>query len=186
MQHSFCASYNNVMVRQIQEKDLEFLRIWRNDSSNSRYLNPIPYITQEMQQKWYKDYLNDDTILTFGIVETELFNRLVGSVSIYDFSGGESNCGKTMIGDAEARGHGLGFWGEVIALHIGFQKLGIKKYITDVHEDNAASQKMTARLGFQKIGNHSFVNGGFQDDFEMSYERFYSVHPYLLDVSVCE
>lgn len=186
MKHSYSASYQYARIRQIEEKDLESLRIWRNNKALSRYLRKTGEITPEMQRKWYQDYLTDDNIISFAIEETETLKRIVGSVAIYDFNGVESNCGKTMIGDPEARGKNLGLRGETLALHVGFQKRGIQYYITEVHQENAISQVMTARLGFLKVGYRPAVEGGMEDQFHMTKERFYQVHPEMLDVEVLE
>ena len=186
MKHSYSAAYQYTRIRQIEERDLENLRIWRNNKELSRYLRKIGEITPEMQRNWYREYLKDDNIISFAIEETETLKRAVGSVAIYDFNGPESNCGKTMIGDPEARGKGLGLRGETLALHVGFQKRGIQYYVTEVHQENAISQVMTARLGFLKVGFRPAPGGGLEDQFRMTKERFYEVHPEMLGVEVLE
>lgn len=94
MQHSFWVEYDNVLIRQIREADIEQMRLWRNSANISKYLRPIGEITQEMQLEWFHQYLMDENNLTFAIEETERLHRMVGTVSLYDFHGSESNCGK--------------------------------------------------------------------------------------------
>ena len=185
MQHSFWVEYDNVLIRQIREADTEQIRLWRNSANISKYLRPIGEITQEMQLEWYHQYLLDENNLTFAIEETGRLHRMVGTVSLYDFRGSESNCGKTVIGDPEAAGNNLGFRGEVLALHIGFQKLGIQYYITEVDQENIKSQKMTAMLGFKKVGYRPLnYRNGYEDQFKMTYKEFYEAHPYLKELEV--
>lgn len=186
MKHSYVASYQYTRIRQIEESDLEKLRIWRNNEALSRYLRHIGEISPEMQREWYRNYLLDDNIISFAIEETQTLKRLVGSASIYDFNGVESNCGKVMIGDPDAKGKGLGLRGETLVLHVGFQKRGIQYYIREVHQENASSQVMTARLGFLKVGCRPASIGGMEDQFRMTKERFYQVHPEMRDVEVLE
>ena len=35
------AVYDNVRIRPLEQKDIEQLRIWRNDSSKTKFLRPI-------------------------------------------------------------------------------------------------------------------------------------------------
>ena len=67
MQHSFWVEYDNVLIRQIREADIEQMRLWRNSANISKYLRPIGEITQEMQLEWYHQYLLDENNLTFAI-----------------------------------------------------------------------------------------------------------------------
>lgn len=52
MMHTYEASYKQTIIRPLLKKDIELMRIWRNNSILSRYLKPIGKITPEMQLKW--------------------------------------------------------------------------------------------------------------------------------------
>ena len=186
MKHSFSVKHNGVYIRQVQKGDLESLREWRNRQELSRYLRPIGEITPEMQKSWYEDYLTDDSIVMFAIEETEGLNRLVGSCGIYDFNGKESNCGKIIIGDPEAGGKGVGYRGELLSLHTGFQKFGFEYYIREVNTENIKSLKMTSKLGFKKTGERSLEYGGSEYLYKMTRDEFYTAHPELISVEVNE
>ena len=187
MKHNFEVTYKDVKIRQIKLEDLEYLREWRNNSVLGKYLRPIDKISPEMQLEWFNNYLEDNNIISFAIEEIDELKQLVGSVAIYDFNGVESNCGKTLIGNPSAAGRNLGFKGEVLALHVGFQKLGIEYYITEVNKDNVKSQKMTAKLGFKKVGDRPLKYGdGYEDCFLLTKDDFYMIHPELKEVKVNE
>lgn len=109
MKHNYSATYKNVILRPLKEEDIEMLRIWRNDISQTKFLTPIGEISPAMQKKWYNDYLNNPDEITFSIIETASLNRLVGSVALYHFKNGIAEIGKIQIGDREAHGLGLGF-----------------------------------------------------------------------------
>ena len=51
MNHKYSASLDNVRLRPLKKEDIEKLRIWRNDPDISRFLSPIPYITEIMQSR---------------------------------------------------------------------------------------------------------------------------------------
>lgn len=174
------------MIRPIEKDDIETLRLWRNDKSISTYLNPLPEITKAMQEKWYKGYVNDSSIITYAIVECNKLNRMVGSVALYDFEEESAHTGKIVIGDLEARGHGLGFWGWAMAIQIGFQKLGITACKAEAHEENWASQKTIRKLGFREVGRHPFPAFGYETDFILDKAHFEEIHDFLPDVEMFE
>lgn len=186
MKPRWCASYKHVTVRPIEEDDIEKLRLWRNDQEIKRFLSPIPEITKEMQQDWYHSYLKDPNIITYAIDERSELNRMVGTVSLYDFEGVIARAGKIIIGDPAARGKNMGFWGESLALYIGYQKMGISQFRAEVHEKNISSQKMHQKLGFHCVGKHKFDVFGFEDDFILNKDFFEKIHDFLPEVRLFE
>ena len=91
MDHKYSAGLENVRLRPLRKEDIEKLRIWRNDPDISRFLSPIPYITENMQEKWFEKYLLDPDELIFAIEETDCLNRMVGSLSLYNFKDNEES-----------------------------------------------------------------------------------------------
>ena len=86
----------------MEKNDIENLRVWRNDKSKTQFLKPIGEITPEMQLEWFKKYLDNQDEITFAIEETKDLNRMVGSVTLYNFHGKVAEVGKIQIGDREA------------------------------------------------------------------------------------
>ena len=186
MKHSYCASYKNCLIRPVRESDIELLRVWRNNTKLSRYLTPVGEITPEMQMEWFHRNREDPNIITFVVDETDKLHRMVGSASLYDFAGTTAEVGKTMIGDDEARGKSLGFYSELMAVYVGFEKLGLERIIARIHEDNQASMKRSRRLGYTVVGKHPFSSGGFECELECSKEQFYAAHPELSEIKIFE
>ena len=91
-----------------------------------------------------------------------------------------------MIGDDEARGKSLGFYSELMAVYVGFEKLGLERIVARIHEDNQASMKRSRRLGYTVVGKHPFVSGGFECELECSKEQFYAAHPELSEITIFE
>ena len=179
MRHTYTAHYQNVCIRPLEESDIEYLRNWRNDKVLSRYLSDVGYITQEAQRQWYKEYLNDSTIITFAIEEIKHLNRVVGSVALYDFKGSVAEVGKIVVGDSQAHGQKIGYYGMILAMRIGYENLNIEKYELFVHENNIAAKKNYERIGFVETGKHLFEKGGYEIEMEMSKESFLKKHDYL-------
>ena len=127
MEHRNSAAYGEVAIRPLEKKDIENLRIWRNDTSQTRFLRNIGHITRDMQEKWYEGYLRDMDSMVFAIEETQRLKRMGGSLALYNFENGEAEIGRLQIGDLEARGHGIGGKSFILGMAVGFKKLGLKR-----------------------------------------------------------
>lgn len=184
MKHHYSAEYGNVLLRPLEAGDIENLRVWRNNTYQTRFLRPIGHITPEMQQQWFEKYLTNENEITFAIVETKDLNRMVGSVALYDFNGGIAEIGKIQIGDPEASGRGIGRISLVMAMRIGFRQLGLKKIVASVHQENISAHKNDMRIGFQIVGNHPSVVGGLEDEIEIDEQRLIKINPYASEIKL--
>ena len=183
MKHFLSAQYKQLLMRPVRETDLEYLRVWRNDKENTPYLKKLDYITPDMQAAWYKRDLTDEDCYTFAIEETSILNRLVGSMSLYNFKSTTAEFGRALI-DPEARGKGLGFLATVMCLQIGFCKLNLDKIVAKVHEDNTFAIKAYEKSGFLVIGKHISQQGQFEIDIAVSKERFLKTHDFLPQIQI--
>lgn len=186
MRHNFSANYKNVTIRPLQKDDIEKLRIWRNDSEKTKYLRKIDNITPEMQQQWFEKYLDNNDEIMFAIEETEQLKRMVGSVALYNFKGNTAELGKIQIGDEEAHGRGLGKVSKVMAMLIGFRKLGLEKIVGAVHRENIAAHRNDMQIGFYIVGAHDAPMGGVEDEMEMVESRLIEVNSYVSDIVLNE
>lgn len=167
MKHSYSVQCGKLLLRPLCEEDIEFLRKWRNDASQTRFLRPIGYITPEMQKQWFENYLANDDEVVFAIVETQRLNRIVGSIALYDFSEDSAEIGKIQIGDPEAHGRGFGSLSIAMALQVAFMKLGRKRITASVNRNNIPSYRSFQKVGFTVVGNHPSVVGGTEDILEI-------------------
>ena len=162
MRHNYIARLGNIVIRQIKEDDIELLRNWRNDQDTTKFLRNIGYITEEMQRKWFESYLENEKDLVFAIQDVGELNRVVGSLSLYNWDKDQKTCeiGKIQIGDPAAHGKGIGRKTLVMAMKIAFQKLGIEKIIGAVHPDNVQAYHNDMKIGFRVVGEAPSVVGG--------------------------
>lgn len=186
MKHTHCAEYRHVRIRPLHETDIELLRQWRNDASLSEFLNPMGEITPEMQKKWYESYLNDQSIATFAIEEIQDLHRVVGSVALYGFRGDQAEVGKIVVGDPEAKGKKIGYYGLLLAMYVGYQEMGVNTYLGDVHEDNMSAKTNDLRAGFIVTGKHPFVKGGYELEMVLPKAHFEEVHDFLGEIRLYE
>lgn len=150
MIHNYTSEYKNVLLKPLTESDIENLRLWRNDSNNSKYLRQIPFITSDMQKKWFENYLVNKDEICFSINEIEELNRVVGSLSLYDFDGRQAEFGKILIGDSEAHGKSIGFNSIKAVLKIAFEELKLDKVVLHVYDENVVARHIYEKAGFVK------------------------------------
>lgn len=159
MNHSYSAALDNVELRPLRKDDIEFLRNWRNDPKNTGFLSKLPFITPEMQEKWFGSYLSNDDEMIFAIVENKELNRIVGSFSLYNFGENDVEFGKFLIGDAEAHGRNIGFNTLTAMKKIVFEHLDKKTIKLHVFKDNIPAVKIYTKAGFKVVSEHTAENG---------------------------
>ena len=184
MKHSYYGRYNNIELRPLEKGDIENLRKWRNDAESTKFLRKVGYITPEMQEKWFVNYLKDPDIFTFTIIENEKLKRMVGSVSIYNFRGNKAEIGKIQVGDHEAHGLGIGRKAMVIAMKIGFELISISAFDAHVHKDNVPAYKSYLDIGFKVVGSKPSEIGGYEDVIEMECETLKKANQYVKDIEI--
>ena len=148
MVHNLSLSVSNVTLRQLEERDIERLRVWRNDPNNSKYLRKIGYITEEMQQNWFKNYLTNGDEVAFAIVETRFIREVVGSVSLYNFSEKKAEFGKILIGNKQAHGKQIGYKSTIAALKIAFDFLNLEEVFLECNNSNHPAIRVYEQAGF--------------------------------------
>ena len=157
MKHEFVSYYKNIRIRPLEECDIESLRNWRNNPTNTKFLTKISYITPEMQEKWFKDSLEKPNEYIFAIDEIKELNKLVGSFSLYNIVDEEAEFGKFLIGEDRVHGKSIGLYTLTVALEIAFNKLKLKKVYLRVYKDNIAALKVYKKVGFA-ISNTNNLN----------------------------
>lgn len=183
MKHYYYANYNGIILRPLWKCDLEDLRRWRNDKELSKFLTPIQELTTETQIRWYEDYLENEDILFFAVVDhTE--GKTIGSVALYGFHDKTCEVGKIVIGDASERGKGIGYYSLLMVMCIGIQYLEIDLFKLKVCEDNCAAYSMYKKAGFEEIARHPFIRGGIEIEMRISKENFERQNHILNDIYI--
>ena len=159
MKHEYKKIYKNVEIRQLVENDLESLRGWRNNPSNTLFLRPLPYITSEMQKMWYQTYLKDENEIIFAIDEISSLHKIVGSISLYNFCETNAEVGKLLIGDQNAHGKNVSFNALKAIMDIAKHQLHLDRLFLHVYKDNEIAVYIYKKVGFN-IVSESFTDTG--------------------------
>lgn len=162
MKHSYCAEYNNILLRPLHRYDIEHLRRWRNKEDINRFLSPVGQISEEQQEDWFYKYIHNGDVLFF-VIDYKRF-RSVGTVALSDFKDDICEIGKIVIGEDMARGNNLGEISLLMAMCAGTYNLGIDKFYLTVNEENTIALHIYEKLGFEVTGSHRLPWGGTELD----------------------
>lgn len=185
MKHNMVAVYNDITLRPLEERDIESLRIWRNNPENIAFLTNIGEISPEQQKRWFDGYLQDETEAIFAIVDNKIAKGIVGSVSLYGIKNGTAEVGKILIGDSRAHGRGIGRKALVMAMLNGFKNLNLEKILGAVSPDNIQAYTNDMKVGFQITGEHTLENGILEKEIEINLNQLEKANDYVVDIRLC-
>jgi len=148
MMHQYVKTYNNIRVRPLEEKDIESLRIWRNEQNSSGFLRNIPFITPEQQKAWFQTCCNDTRELYFAIDEIQKLHGLVGSAALSHLTDTEAEFGRFLIGNPDAAGLHAGTNALEAIKSIAKNTLGLSRLYAYTYEDNQTAKTVFSHAGF--------------------------------------
>lgn len=141
---------NKVRLRLLGEADLLLTMNWRNQDHIRRWFFHSDPINLDQHKKWFDDYRQRDDDFVF-IAEDVLNDcKPFGQVALYDIDWA-ARCGefgRVFIGEAFARGRGLGYEMTGLAIQIAFNSLGLDNLFLEVFVNNVAARKVYLKAGF--------------------------------------
>ena len=163
-----------IILREIEEDDLNSIVKWRNDPDILRWLFSYSPLNKTKQRKWYEKYLDDDTQQTF-IIEVKEEKTPIGTVGLtnidYKNQRGELTI---IIGEKNYRGKGLGDECLNLLVKFAFNEMNLRKIKTLVFSDNEKAIKLYKKCGFVEEGvlkEEIFKDGMCKDVLIMSIWR---------------
>lgn len=145
---------------------IPLFQVWINDLQVSRFLRVWP-MTLDAEIAWYDEVAQSRDTVHFVIYEMPSF-RPIGSANLHkiDFKNHTAEFG-IMIGENDARGHGLGTEATRLMCDYGFHALGLNSIMLTTAGWNIAGQKAYERAGFSLIGRRRacrMLDGELWDD----------------------
>ena len=135
-------------------KDLLPLYVrWRNDFAVQRTFGDVPRpVTSEQRQRWLEEEERAGSAHWFTIYQLDPF-RPIGTTDLFaiDQRYGVAQFGM-LIGEADARGLGLGTEVVTLMLDYAFTALGLHNVMLTVSEYNVAGRRAYERAGFREFG----------------------------------
>jgi len=155
---------NDISLVEVQEKDIEQIRTWRNSDEVSSYMYSDKKITKEDQLKWFQNVVKDDTS-KYWIIEYQ--GKQLGLASLSGINKTLNSCYWAFyLGDTSVRGAGIGGKVEYNVLRYVFEDMQLHKLRCEVFTFNDKVIKMHEKFGFRREAyyrDHCFKNGAFQD-----------------------
>lgn len=144
---------DRVMLRPLEERDLEIVRQWRNQDHIRVNFVHSSYITREEQKKWYQVYLQRDNDLMFIIEDAGEIKRPVGTAALYhiDCINLKAEFGRLMIGHAGVRRKGMAFKATRLLCRFAFKILGLKEIYLRVFSGNRPAVGLYQKAGFKLV-----------------------------------
>ncbi|MEO6339100.1 MAG: GNAT family protein [Caulobacteraceae bacterium] len=153
-----------IELRDLNDGDVERLFAWRLEPGVDRWMNnPAP--TDIAVYRTWLDGFRDDPDRAGWIILYR--GEAVGFLTLRGLT--EPNQAAQWgwyIGEASARGRGVGRGAQALGLDRAFLQLGLQKVWSEVLADNDAALKAQAAAGFRREGylrRHVFKDGEFHD-----------------------
>jgi diamine N-acetyltransferase len=145
---------NEIGLRSLSEKDIEMVRLWRNQDHIRKWFVYSNIISVEEQQRWYENYLKKPDDLMF-IIENNVDGEgllPVGAVALYNIDLIKKNAefGRLMIGESSAAGKGIALKATALICGYGFKELNLKSIHLDVFPNNEKAVNIYKKIGFKQ------------------------------------
>ena len=152
MEHNHVFEYKRIILKPLQESDIEPLRVLRN--SQKQFFLSQNEIDSQAQKQWYERYLKNPGDIMFKVVKKEEPDEFIGAIALYDIDWERmtSECGRTVIDKTKAPEKGIGMEATKAVCLFGFHVLKLNKIVGEVLKTNERIIKVDLRAGFQIVG----------------------------------
>lgn len=174
----------DIVLRSVEEKDIEMVRNWRNSEEVSKYMYTDAKITKDQQAKWFEK-ISDSKNSKYWIIEYD--GKPLGLASITDINYNLQSCFWAFyLGDTSVRGAGIGSKVEYNIINYVFNELNLNKLRCEVFVFNDKVIKMHEKFGFRReayfrehcIKNDNRIDvvglGLLKTDWEMINDKHYN------------
>ena len=141
-----------VELAPLRREDLEPLFAWINDQNLVQRSAPYAPVSEADHREWFKRIQSEESTAIFGIRELGA-DRLIGSCQLVAIDG-RHLCAELQIriGDAAARGRGLGTEAVELLLDHAFAELGLHRVQLEVFAGNEQAMRSYEKAGLRREG----------------------------------
>lgn len=152
MKHAYRYRYQRVLLRPLEEGDLEALRKLRNE--NRRFFNTTQSIAPQQQRVWFANYLERQNDLMFAVELNARPGEFAGAIALYDIdeSARMAEFGRTLMDKEKATEAGIGTDAVLAVCRFAFEELGLAKITAEVLKTNLRAGKAYAKAGCVTVG----------------------------------
>ncbi len=164
---------NRIYIRKITEDDTNLIVDWRNREDVREHFFFREKFTRQMHEKWLKDKIGTGQVVQF-IVCLKENDKPVGSSYLRDIDKEDLSAEYGIfIGEADARGIGLGSEILKATMEYALNEMGLKKVRARAISDNLASIRIFEKYGFkidETIHNVTCSDASMVDMVMLSYK----------------
>ncbi|MDQ0463926.1 UDP-4-amino-4,6-dideoxy-N-acetyl-beta-L-altrosamine N-acetyltransferase [Caulobacter ginsengisoli] len=139
-----------IELRDLVAEDEARLFEWRAEPEVDRWMSDAAFPDRAAHRRWF-DALGDDADVRGWMIQRD--GRPSGLLTLSGLTSHHRRAEwNWFVGDAEARGRGVGRAAQVLGLERAFGTLGLHKVWAEVMADNDAALKMLGATGFRREG----------------------------------
>ncbi|BCQ51111.1 MAG: GNAT family protein [Paraburkholderia tropica] len=163
----------DIFLRELERADLPILTGWRSDRDLVSLLGgSFRHVGSEVDSRWYDAYLNSRANNVRLAICRADDRKMIGVVYLLGIDW-INRCTEfsIQIGEASARGHGVGMKASRIALAHAFDDLNLRRIHLTVLASNARARSLYERIGFRAEGlfeQAAYKNGAWVDVIPMA------------------
>ncbi|WP_167784714.1 GNAT family N-acetyltransferase [Ramlibacter rhizophilus] len=154
------------LLRPLRDEDSDTLFRWINDRETVVFNAPFHPVTRADHERWFERVRRDPSLRIFAIDEVP-GGRLVGSAQLLDISPLHRSAQlQIRIGEADARGRGIGTEAVRLLLAQAWGELGLHRVALTVRADNARAIRAYEKCGFVREGllrDAALIEGRYVD-----------------------
>ena len=150
MTHNFQNEFEDIILKPLEQKNIEDLRNLRNKEENRKCFIYQKEITKEEQENWYKKYSEKEEDVMFSAFLKEVGEYPIGFAALYDIDRNSKKCefGRIVVDKSKVTKKGIGYQITKCLCDIGFQDLGLDMIYLEVFSDNIPALKTYLKVGF--------------------------------------
>jgi UDP-4-amino-4,6-dideoxy-N-acetyl-beta-L-altrosamine N-acetyltransferase len=139
-----------IELQDLRDDDLDRLYRWRREPEVDRWMSDVAFESEADHARWFADFRRDPDRRGWIIA---LDGEPAGFLSLSGLAGRHRRASwGWYIGDAQARGRGVGRAAQALGLDMAFDALGLAKVCAEVLADNDVALKAQAAAGFRREG----------------------------------
>lgn len=133
----------------ITEGDLSLVVELRNRRKNKYFLNQKYDITLEMQTCWYREYLERENDIYWGIWKTG--HIFIGTIRLYNMEGDTCEEGSCIVDEKYAKEAPYAVEAKYLLAMYAFRTLGMRRMINEIRVDNKVMNALAKQQGYQLV-----------------------------------
>lgn len=164
---------DRLILKMVEEKDLEYLLDLRWDKSISEYIIHDPISFQD-QTDWYKRLNKNNLAFSIFFKKDNGEKEIIGTVGLFNINYRHQRAAIRARIDPAFQRKGIATESMHMMMDYGFNVLNLNKITADSFCENKAIVDLITKMGFTKEGvleKHFFHDGKFRDAYQLGFLR---------------